>query len=191
MCHILFSKLKKRYCILIILAAPLYVIFNNICLNVFNLAVNGHVNTLWHGFYCSLKKQEYSMNSNLTVVALGFMILRLALFALAFIKGTYQAAIQKALLMVLTLDLIGIILYAAFYVDLSDLFKLYFSFSPLFLASGNKFGTPFCLPALLMLGEGVILYGSESKMLLPKSILFLVLSFLSVVFWYGLRLMVV
>lgn len=163
---------------------------NTICFNVFNLPVNGYINTFWYGFYCSLKKQDYTMNNSLIIIAVGFMLLRLALFLCGFIKGKYQSAVQNAIAMLLALDLMGICLYFAFYLDVSGLFKLYFSFSSLFLVSGHVFGVPLYLPFVLVMGESILLYLSNHKLSFRQIISYLFIALGSVLFWYTARLLV-
>lgn len=183
----MFMRFLKHICY-ILLALPLYVIFNNIIMNCLFFISSRKIHLDIFGFYCSLKKHQYNLSENFYLICLGYFFLKSLLFVPLFFKLKFKNNIEQIFIAIFTLDLIGILSFIAFHYEYAQTFKLYFSFSSIFLLSGHLFNLTLILPFLLIIIEFFILY-KKAKSNFSNSIpYFLFLSLLSVLFWWYTRI---
>ena len=180
-------KLSK-YIFYIFLILPLYVILNNIIMNSLFLISSGKIHPVIFGFYCSLKKHHYNLTQQFYLICLGYFLIKILLFTTILFKSKIKYDFETIYIIMFILDLIGVLSYIGFYYEYLQVFKIYFSFSSIFLLSGNLFNIPIILPVLLITIELIILTTRIKELNIYSVLSFLILTILSISFWWYVRI---
>ncbi len=179
---------KLKYILFILCSFPTYIVFNNIVYFLSGFAI-ARFYTEIHlvGSYCELNKQTFTASNLFPYSYVTFILIRVLVFSLLFLKSKHHSIIAKALLHLFLFDTISILIYlinTAFHLHI---FNVFYSYAFVFLLSAKYLFSAFVIPIIVCLTQFWLLKKSKSITINKQLGLMAFISSCSAVLWWAVN----
>lgn len=179
---------KLKYLLFVLVSFPAYIVFNNIVYFVSGFSA-GRIYSEIHlvGSYCELNKQTFTINSIFPYSYVAFIVIRIFVFFLLFLKSKHHSIIAKALLYLLLFDCISVLFYLINTTFHLHIFNVFYSYAFVYLFSAEYLFSAFVIPITVCLIQFWLLKKLDTIIVNKQFGLMAFLSGCSVILWLAVN----